>query len=74
MSLFKATITLTVAEINPALVREHPRHYARWFKNPAEPTETEFRAYAEAMLEDMGTSNSGSECIMNARINYNNTP
>lgn len=68
MTTFKATITITVAEINPDRVARRPKHYAMWFKDPANPTSEEFQKYAEAMLEDLGTSNTGSECMLGADL------
>jgi hypothetical protein len=73
LKTIKAFVTIRVGEISDAAIARRPQHYAHWFKNPHEPTETEIKNYFEFMLEDLGSSNSGSEEILNSPLTIQTT-
>lgn len=61
-----ATVTVSLGTVSAEQFAKYPEHYGYFFKNFNNPTAEELQNYFEKMQENLGTSNSGSEKILNA--------
>jgi hypothetical protein len=68
MKTWTAKVTVVVGTVSASEISENPEHYSYYFKDLNNPTEVEVNRYFEAMQENLGCSNDGSERILNARL------